>query len=202
MASRSKRTLKPHPAPGALRLIQDFVNTRRLDTGRDELQGPQELRAWLARRDLLPADAELHEAAWGAAIAVRELLRTVIHSHVGVAPGADVAGRLNEAFGDGKLRMVFVAGNSMRLEPVGEGWPGILTRLQLILFEEMAAGRWRRLKPCHNPDCRRVFYDASRNRLGKWCHVKQCGDPVHSRAYRRRGRAGHRGRLTNSLIRG
>ncbi|MEE8525187.1 MAG: CGNR zinc finger domain-containing protein [Thermoanaerobaculia bacterium] len=202
MASRPQRTLNPHPAPGALRLIQDFVNTRRLDTGRDELQGPKELRAWLARRDLLPADAEIHEAAWGAAIAVRELLRTVIRSHTGGAAGEDVAERLNEAFGDGHLRLVFADGDSMRLEPVDEGWPGVLTRLRLILFEEMAAGRWQRLKTCRDADCQRVFYDAARNRLGKWCNVRRCGAPVHSRTYRRRGRAGKRGRLTDNLIRG
>ncbi len=200
--ARPKRTLEPHPAPGPLRLIQDFVNTRRLDTGRDELGGPNELRAWLARRDLLGADAELHEAEWGAAITIRELLRTVIRSHTGVAAGTDVAERLNEAFGDGRLRMAFVDGDSMRLEPVEDGWPGALIRLRLILFEELTAGRWQRLKTCHNVDCQRIFYDAARNRMGKWCNVGRCGNPVHCRAYRRRGAAGRRGRLTDNLIRG
>jgi hypothetical protein len=103
------------------------------------------LRAWLARRDLLSVDAELHEAEWGAAIAVRELLRQVIRGHAGAKTGSGVAERLSEAFGDGRLRMAFVDGDSMRLEPVEDGWPGTLTRLRLILFEEMAAGRWQRL---------------------------------------------------------
>ena len=61
----------------------------------------------------------------------------------------------------------------------------------------MRSGRWTRLKTCHNSDCRRVFYD----RIGKWCDMARCGNPVNAKAYRKRGRAGKRGRLTDNLIR-
>ena len=94
---------------------------------------------------------------------------------------------------------VFVSGDSLRLEPVDSGWPGVLARVRLILFEAIAAGHWQRLKICHNAECGRIFYDNARNRRGKWCNVRRCGAPINSRAYRRRGRSG---RLTDNLIRG
>lgn len=202
MVTRRKLALAPHPAPGALRLIQDFVNTRQVGSGKDELSGPKELQAWLARHDLLTADAEIDETAWDQAMAIRELLRTVIRSHAGAQTGTEIAVRLNEAFGDGPVRLAFVDGDSMRFEPMDEGWPGALTRLRLILSREMAAGRWQRLKVCHAEDCQRVFYDRAKNRSGKWCQARRCAARLYSKAYRRRGSAGRRGRLTNSLIRG
>ncbi|WP_129338062.1 CGNR zinc finger domain-containing protein [Cellulomonas endophytica] len=51
-----------------------------------------------------------------------------------------------------------------------------------------ADGTWRRLKTCGNPGCRWVFYDASRNRSGRWCAMGECGDVMKARAYRERRR--------------
>ena len=41
------------PAPDGLDLVLDFVNTLDLDQGRDELQTPRALSAWLAARGLM-----------------------------------------------------------------------------------------------------------------------------------------------------
>ena len=42
-------------APAPLELVQRFVNSVDLESGEDELGGPEELRAWLAERDLIGA---------------------------------------------------------------------------------------------------------------------------------------------------
>lgn len=56
------------------------------------------------------------------------------------------------------------------------------------VLEEHRAGRLQRLKACANPDCQWVYYDASRNRSGRWCSMGECGDVMKARAYRARGR--------------
>jgi predicted RNA-binding Zn ribbon-like protein len=50
----------------------------------------------------------------------------------------------------------------------------------------MAAGNWNRLKVCSNDACQRAFYDASRNRSGRWCSMATCGNRMKGRAYRQR----------------
>lgn len=47
---------------------------------------------------------------------------------------------------------------------------------------------WRRLKQCHNPDCRSTFYDRSKNTSGVWHSVKVCGNAANLRASRARRR--------------
>lgn len=54
--------------------------------------------------------------------------------------------------------------------------------------EAHQAGEWSRLKACGNPGCQWIFYDASRNRSGRWCSMQECGDVMKARAYRRRQR--------------
>jgi len=43
-----------------------------------------------------------------------------------------------------------------------------------------------RLRRCENPDCERMFYDASRPGRRRWCSTTRCGDRMRSRAYRSR----------------
>lgn len=61
--------------------------------------------------------------------------------------------------------------------------------LLATVLDEHRAGRLQRLKACANPDCQWVYYDASRNRSGRWCSMGECGDVMKARAYRARTRA-------------
>jgi predicted RNA-binding Zn ribbon-like protein len=46
---------------------------------------------------------------------------------------------------------------------------------------------WTRLKVCSRDSCRWAFFDASRNRSGRWCSMAGCGNIVKMRrAYRTR----------------
>jgi len=41
-------------------------------------------------------------------------------------------------------------------------------------------------------DCQWAFYDRSKNRSGRWCSMRTCGNRTKTRAYRTRRRAGDR----------
>ena len=58
--------------------------------------------------------------------------------------------------------------------------------------EARTEGVWERLKVCARDECRWAYYDASRNRSGRWCSMTDRGNRVKMRrAYAARsGRSG------------
>lgn len=75
---------------------------------------------------------------------------------------------------------------AVRLSPAGGD--GLVADLLADVHRAHAAGEWPRLKACANPDCQWIYYDASRNRAGRWCSMNECGDVMKARAYRQRSR--------------
>jgi predicted RNA-binding Zn ribbon-like protein len=72
----------------------------------------------------------------------------------------------------------------------GQGSP-LVTLLGDALAQALplhATGEWSRLKTCARESCRWVFYDASRNRSGRWCSMQVCGNREKTAAYRARNR--------------
>ena len=82
--------------------------------------------------------------------------------------------------------VVMAFGAEPRLVPVvpSDTVAGLLAEV----FDAQRDGSWQRLKACANPDCQWIYYDASRNRSGRWCSMGECGDVMKARAYRERGR--------------
>ena len=78
----------------------------------------------------------------------------------------------------------FTADGSQLRAPGADAVAGMLAEVH----EAHRTGEWQRLKACGNPDCQWVFYDASRNRSGRWCAMSECGDVMKARAYRARAR--------------
>lgn len=86
-----------------------------------------------------------------------------------------------------RRRLVLRVGpDGPRLTPADED--DDLARLLVVVLDEHREGRLQRLKACANPDCQWVYYDASRNRSGRWCSMGECGDVMKARAYRARAR--------------
>lgn len=76
-----------------------------------------------------------------------------------------------------------------RLVPEAEGWDRLVGGMVLPLME--LGGLSSQLKLCHNPDCRWVFVDRSKNHSRRWCEMGTCGNRAKVRRYRRRqARAG------------
>jgi predicted RNA-binding Zn ribbon-like protein len=177
-------------APGELGKLQNFVNTRDIEQGTDQLATPAALDAWLQRAGLIdrPAGrsgpAELKQA-----LELREALRDVLSAHVAHKPTAVAtvpAARLAATAVPLRARLTVDDNGRVALTAAGTGSRAALTRLLLIAAEAGTAGTWPRLKVCSADDCRWVFYDRSPARTGCWCSMSVCGSRAKSRAYRDR----------------
>ena len=175
-----------NPAPGRLRLVQDYVNTWEVDHARDDIATPARLVAWLAERDLCSGEAD-GAADHGRAIEVREALRRLLlANNAGARPEAADLGVLNDAAAAAGLRPRFTAEHGVRLEPDRAGVAGALGRLLAVVSAAMEAGTWHRLKACAESTCVWAFYDRSKNRSGHWCSMEVCGNRAKARQFRRK----------------
>jgi len=175
-------------APGALELVQRFINSVDLESGEDELAGPDELRAWLAERDLIAADARVGRADFNRAIDVREGLRALLMAHNGMPLDEERVGRLDRAAARAGVRVVFAPGSQPRLAPESDGVDGAIARLLAIVAGAVEQGRWARMKACPRDVCHWAFFDQSKNRSGRWCLMEVCGNIEKARAFRTRKR--------------
>lgn len=191
------------PAPGPLRWVEEFINTRSVESGTDEIGTPALLASWLWHRDLLPAGIRVSIDEHHRALRMREGLRALVASSnagpgtADPARGSSRPGRglsvpaLAEAAGLARrLPLVLdVASRPPRLRPLYRGTAdSVLAMLLAAVAESVAAGTWNRLKACKDPDCRWAYYDQSRNRSRAWCSMAACGNRAKARAFRNRAR--------------
>jgi predicted RNA-binding Zn ribbon-like protein len=175
------------PAPGDLELVRGFLSVHDHAAGtRDSLPPSSETIAWwLRERGLLagggaPAEAELRWAAQ-----ILEALRSRVGENTGAPADADAIRALDRAARETELTLDF-AGKALR--PDAPGVRGAVGRILAIAFLAELDGSWSRFKRCSSPTCRAVFWDRSKNRSGRWCTMKDCGNRAKVRAYRERER--------------
>ncbi|MEV0646590.1 CGNR zinc finger domain-containing protein [Phytomonospora sp. NPDC050363] len=172
------------PAPGALALVQDFVNTTDIEVGVDDMRTPADLTAFatahgLPERDYTDDDVAICREA-------REALRDAAQAHAGV--DLDDGGALDALLARGPL--------TVRIGPTGEasarpveglrGADALLAELAAAIVVSVAEGTWRRLKACAMHSCRWVYYDKSPSGRSRWCTMSICGSRAKMRAYRDR----------------
>jgi|SRR3954470_5320850 predicted RNA-binding Zn ribbon-like protein len=177
-----------HPTTEGLEAVRRFVNTVHHEQGEDEeeLGSPAALAAFLAdeghgRIDVKPADLRR-------ALEVREALRDVMGANNGEPLNPDAVELLNKAAARSKVVAAFDDHASWRIEPASSGVDRVLGEMLATVFRSMSDGSWERMKACGNPDCRWAFYDASKNRSGRWCEMASCGNRMKARAFRERAR--------------
>jgi predicted RNA-binding Zn ribbon-like protein len=173
-------------APGALRLVQDFVNTRYGRERRFDLTTPQRLQVWLVQHGLLTEGTPVTEGDLRRALDVREGLRGLLGVNNGMTMPGEGLERLNALAKHAPLIVRFSGDGQTQLEPDIAGVDGALARLMGIVFTAMHDGTWNRLKVCRFERCLRAFYDTSRNRSGTWCAMTKCGNRINARTYRQR----------------
>ncbi|MDM7830792.1 CGNR zinc finger domain-containing protein [Cellulomonas edaphi] len=132
-------------------------------------------------RALLNTDDRFHKVERLAADAPDELrlVRDALRSYL---LGGDLA-ELRRVAQQHPLAVEFEAAGA-RLEAGDDLVGGILAEV----YEAQRSGAWARLKACANPDCQWIYFDASRNRSGRWCSMGECGGVMKARAYRERSR--------------
>jgi len=174
------------PAPGGLVLVQRFVNTRNYLSGGDLLADTEEATAWLTEHGLLEASERIGESERGRLVEFREALRNLLLANNGM-PGLDTQA-LNDFVSSVDLKVRFGSDGRPGLEsaPGGGSVERVAGRLLAEVVRAEAERQWDRLKACSNEECRWAFYDASKNRSGRWCDMQVCGVRHKMRAYRNR----------------
>jgi predicted RNA-binding Zn ribbon-like protein len=181
----------PKPAPGPLAVVQGFVNTANRMHDQDELRTSARALTALAMLGLVDEVGHIDEADRHRIIAFREALRHVLLAHhadgVDMAPAAE---SLNTAIGNVAMRPRLSPEGRPTMSPSADGSPAdqAIGAVFGAIITADASGIWRRLKACRNGACHWAFYDASRNRSGRWCDMNVCGVRDKMRTYRRRHR--------------
>jgi predicted RNA-binding Zn ribbon-like protein len=169
--------------PGAVGLLQDFLNTADIESETDLVATPAALGDWLKGKGLVPRASELGAAEHARVLELRERLRDALEAIThGTSPRTAFA-RLNQIAGHVPLRVRF--GDAAHLEPVRRDAPALGPILATV-YDALSDEALVRLKVCRNDACRWAFYDTSRNRSGVWCTMAICGNRQKGRVYRRR----------------
>jgi predicted RNA-binding Zn ribbon-like protein len=176
-------------APGELETLRAFTNTYDPDEGQDHLADAAGLARWLAEHGFLQPGEEVAAAdLWRARRLRSAFQRLAVANHDGV-PDPMAAEQVGALAGECHLVVRLGPDGAPRLEPAAGGAGGALARLLAIFYTAAVDGTWPRLKVCGNDTCRWAFYDATKNRSGRFC-CTACGNAVNARAYRRRKAAG------------
>lgn len=181
-------------APGQLGLVQSFLNTLDLRSGTDELLSQSGMQAWLAARRLVSPGTEFDHADWRRLVEMRRAMHDLVAANGGQGLQRRAVTTLNEAARRVRLGVRLHPEDGYRLMAEGVGIDRPIGDLLIGVTSSMASGTWPRLKVCANDACQRAFYDASRNRSGRWCSMAVCGNHLKGRNYRRR----HAGRAADA----
>jgi predicted RNA-binding Zn ribbon-like protein len=174
------------PAPGALRLVQRFVNTNDLEDGPELLEDARALRGWLVANDLLDPAEPVGDDAHARAIALREAIRDLAAAHAGLPRDPRAEETVNATARRAGLHPLLDSATT-RIAPTATGVDAALGRIVAAIHAAIAEGTWTRLKACERDVCRWAFYDRSKNRSSHWCSMAGCGSrEKNRRAYRRR----------------
>ena len=171
--------------PSAVRLVQDFVNTSEPQLGTEGLTADGAASA-LAALGLASADEELTDEDVDVLIRVREGIRGLLLLHAGHGPteGPAVAA-LDDELAQIPLTVGLQDGHPVYRPVDGRVAHHVVAAL-LTSIGGAAPDEWGRLKVCARDSCRWAFYDASRNRSGRWCSMSGCGNIVKLRRARSR----------------
>lgn len=146
---------------------------------RDNLATADGFGRWLAGRSLADDGSHITSDDLVLARRLRDDLRDLLR-------GDDrAAASLSDLARDLPLVVTFDDGRPS-VAPSGSGVQRVLGSLLAACVVAAIAGRWTRVKMCAAEDCRFVFYDHGRNRLGRWCAMEACGNRMKSRSYRAR----------------
>jgi predicted RNA-binding Zn ribbon-like protein len=182
-----------NPAPGGLRLVQDFANTEDRYNGRDALADPDRAARWLVEHHLFPPDLRISPAGLATLHVLRDVLRALAATNgTGRTPDPDALAELNRISAAGPHVVEIDTDDHGRLRaaltPHRPGLAAATARLVGAVHEAVLTGTWPRIKACANPSCAWLFYDTSRSRTGRWCSMRACGSIHKARAYRSRKR--------------
>ena len=176
------------PAPGALALMQRFVNSVRVGERADRLRDCESTGRWLLQNALAPDDAAVSEADRVCLVALRETVKSMLRGNHRGVEDAGAFGRMNDIAAKTPFVIEMRDGQAV-LRPLGGGLERVIGVLISSIHSAMRDGTWQRLKLCADETCPIAFYDTSKNRSAVWCAMAGCGNRAKVRAYQARQRA-------------
>ena len=179
-------TSRPSTAPGQLALVQAFLNTVDLETGRDYLGDLAAAELWLAAQRLVSPGTEYDERDRRRLVEVRCALHALVAANAGTGVQRRAVTTLNEAARRVRLGVRLHPEDGYRLMAEGVGIDRPIGELLIAVTGSMAAGTFPRLKVCANESCQQAYFDSSKNRSGRWCSMTRCGNRMKGRVYRQR----------------
>jgi predicted RNA-binding Zn ribbon-like protein len=176
-------------------LVESFLNSVDLESGRDDLGSPVRFRGWLIANGRPAAADALTATDLMFAREVRDALRAEIRVHADTGRASPAPqpfepaprDRLNGLAARVALRAHFTA-DGLRVQPAEGGVRGVLGEVLGAAVVADLDGRWQRLKICREGHCQLAFYDRSKNSSRCWCSMSVCGNRNKTRAYRGRRR--------------
>ncbi|MFI5933637.1 CGNR zinc finger domain-containing protein [Actinoplanes sp. NPDC051494] len=171
----------------------DFAGTlkwRRRPRGEEQLPTPGHLADWPVSAGLTETPMSVTDEQLGTATATREAIYRTVRARLdGRAPDSADVTRLNElAHGPRITPRLHPDGRTTRAGTVGE----LLATLAADLLDLLAGPEIDRVKGCANPECTRIYVDASRLGNRQWCGMAECGNRAKVGAYRARKRENSR----------
>ncbi|MGV3708670.1 MAG: CGNR zinc finger domain-containing protein [Gemmatimonas sp.] len=82
---------------------------------------------------------------------------------------------------DGTLVRAFV--------PTGDAFAGLMIPIVESAADSLVDGELTRVRRCADPGCDRVFFDATRNGLRRWCDMGTCGNRAKAARHRAKSKA-------------
>jgi predicted RNA-binding Zn ribbon-like protein len=182
-------TAQDEAVPRELAAVVALVNTVDLLEGDDDrLDSPEALRVLLTTHGLLAASEPVDEADLALAVELREALRAMLRYNHGEPLDPAALLTVNRVAAGLPLRLGFDDEGHPALAPASTGCRGALATLLAGVAQAHAQGTWERLKACSDDSCQWAFYDRSKNRSGRWCSMRTCGNRTKTRTYRSRRR--------------
>jgi predicted RNA-binding Zn ribbon-like protein len=160
-------------------LLLDLLNTTPVVDGipRDDLEQPEEARAWMAERGIAVTTAELaglREA--------RSLLQAVVRGEL--TPHA-----LQRFLGAVNLRPAATDDGLSWQVVFSEGSRGAVRAV--LAWDALRISSPGRLRPCANTKCQLFLIDRSKPNTARWCSMAICGNRMKAHRHYRRSRSTH-----------
>lgn len=198
-----ERELPARSTASRSRLWLDFVNTDiSTPTPRGDLvRSFETLLAWLSSRGAIDEEraggiarrAKLQPAAAAASLEdarrVRASLRALAERgalsqriqddavvEINRVLGRSAGTRRVDRHTDGSLVRAFV--------PTGDAFAGLMIPIVESAADSLVSEELPRVRRCADPTCQRVFYDATRNGLRRWCDMGTCGNRAKAARHR------------------
>jgi predicted RNA-binding Zn ribbon-like protein len=177
-------TPNPYAAPNELEALRQFVNTRNIEAGTDDLAAVETASSFLRSLGLIKPLDHIGDTDLDLLVELREAFRACGHANAGHEDEVAARRQLDAVAKRIPLRISFV--DSPQLVGTGTVGERAAAALCSLAYNAMQTGIWSRLKACKADACQWMHWDSSRNRSAVWCSMSVCGNRTKARAYRTR----------------